>query len=195
LKVDDETVYFTIEQEFVDGTINSAARQTFTSEIHTVPVGLIMSVTPQINANDSVTMNIRPTISRIIGFKTDPAPRLAGSDFDNLIPEIQVREMESILQVNSGQTVVLGGLMQNVKSKDKQGVPFFSDIPIIGNLFNSREDKITKSELVIFLRPTVIHKASLDGDFKNFRQYLPELEELSKIAPGRQQDIVRNDVN
>jgi len=191
LKVVDETVYFTIEREFVDGTDNSAARDTFTSEIHTVPVGLIMNVIPQISGNDTVSMNIRPTISRITGFKVDPVLRLADPDteVENLIPEIQVREMESLLQVNSGQTVVMGGLMQNTKKKDKQGVPFFSDLPFIGSLFNSRSDEFIKTELVIFLRPTVIHNGSLDGDFRNFRQYLPELEELAKSGLERQQDV------
>lgn len=195
LKVVDETVYFTVEREFVEATDSSAARETFTSEIHTIPVGLIMSVIPQITDTDSVTMNVRPTISRITGFKVDPAPRLAGAAFDNLIPEIQVREMESFLQVNSGQTVVLGGLMQNRNSQDKSGVPFFSDLPIIGGLFDFRDEEFTKTELVIFLKPTVIHNGSLDGDFKNFRQYLPELDQLSYSESRQQQELAIKDVN
>ena len=195
LKVVDETVYFTIQREFVDATATSPSRESFTSEIHTVPVGLVMNVIPQITGNDVVTMNIRPTISRITGFKVDPAPRLAGADFDNLIPEIQVREMESLLQVNSGQTVVLGGLMQNFKKEGKQGVPFFSDLPVVGNLFNSRDEEYIKTELVIFLRPSVIHNGSLEGDFRRFRQYLPELEEFTKTGLVRQQNVVSNEIN
>ena len=195
LKVVDETVYFTVEREFVEATDSSAARETFTSEIHTVPVGLVMSVIPQITGQNNVTMNIRPTISRITGFKIDPAPRLAGANFDNLIPEIQVREMESFLRVNSGQTVVLGGLMQNKKSQDKSGVPFFSDLPFIGGLFDSRDNDYTKTELVIFLKPTVIHNGSLDGDFKDFRQYLPEIAPVSGNTDSAQQALSANKVN
>lgn len=195
LKVVDETVYFTIEREFVDATTTSPSRESFTSEIHTIPVGLIMNVIPQITGDDIVTMNIRPTISRITGFKADPAPRLAGADFDNLIPEIQVREMESLLQVNSGQTVVLGGLMQNLKKEDKQGVPFLSALPVIGGLFSSRDDEFIKTELVIFLRPTVIHNGSLDGDFRNFRQYLPESKDFTKTSLLRQKNSVSNEIN
>ncbi len=195
LKVVDETVYFTIQRDFVDATTTSPSRESFTSEIHTIPVGLVMNVIPQITGNDIVTMNIRPTISRITGYKADPAPRLAGADFDNLIPEIQVREMESLLQVNSGQTVVLGGLMQNFKKEGTQAVPFFSDLPVVGNLFTSRDEEYIKTELVIFLRPSVIHNGSLEGDFKRFRQYLPELEEPTTIGLVRQQNVVGNDIN
>jgi len=182
LKVVNEVVYFTVQREFVDATTTSPSRETFTSKIHTVPVGLIMSVMPQISGNNMVSMSVRPTISRITGFKVDPAPRLAGAAFDNLIPEIQVREMESLLNVRSGQTVILGGLMQNKINTDKSSVPFFGDLPLIGGLFNYQDNEMIKTELVIFLRPTVIHNGSLAGDFKDFRKYLPGVEEKSKVG-------------
>ncbi len=195
LKVVDEVVYFTVERQLVEATTTSPARETFTSEIHTVPVGLIMSVIPQITSNNTVSMNIRPTISRITGYKVDPAPRLAGVNFDNLIPEIQVREMESVLQVNSGQTVILGGLMQNSVNKDRSGVPFFADLPFIGSLFNYRNDEATKTELVIFLRPTVIQNGSLHGDFKDFRKYLPELDNMTQAESISLSDVIIKETN
>lgn len=164
LKVVDEQVYFSVEQEIFEGTDNAQPRTTYTSTIHTVPVGLVMSVTPQINGTDTVSINVRPTISRITGFATDPVPRLLGSDFDNLIPEIQVREMESLLRVANGQTVVMGGLMQNKVDKNKSGVPLLSALPVIGNLFSYRDDGFTKTELVIFLRPTVVRSAGVGFD-------------------------------
>ncbi len=195
LKVVDETVYFTVERQIVKATTTSPERETFTSEIHTVPVGLIMSVIPQITSNNTVSMNIRPTISRITGFKVDPAPRLTGVNFDNLIPEIQVREMESVLQVNSGQTVILGGLMQNRVNKNKSGVPFFSDLPFIGNLFNYRDDETIKTELIIFLRPTVIQNGNLDGDFKNFRKYLPVLDNATEAEKFSLSEAIIKETN
>jgi len=156
LKVVNEQVYFTIELDVRDATVNIPERRTFTSEIHTVPVGLVMSVTPQISDSGFVSLNIRPTISRITGFAVDPAPRLAGADFDNLIPEIQVREIESLLQVVNGRTVVLGGLMQNEQISSKDGVPGLSRIPGLGKLFSYSSDELVKTELVIFLRPTIV---------------------------------------
>ena len=156
LKVVNEEVYFTIELDIRDATADIPERRTFTSEIHTVPVGLVMSVTPQISKNGYVSLNIRPTISRVTGFAIDPAPRLAGAGFDNLIPEIQVREIESLLQVLDGNTIVLGGLMQNEEVKTRDGVPGLSRIPKIGGLFSYTKDDLVKTELVIFLRPTIV---------------------------------------
>lgn len=156
LKVVNETVYFTVELDIREATTDIPERRTFTSEIHTVPVGLVMSVTPQISSSGYVSLNIRPTISRITGFAADPGPRLAGADFDNLIPEIQVREIESLLQVLDGRTVVLGGLMQNEHESTQDGVPGLSRIPGLGKLFSYNTDELVKTELVIFLKPTIV---------------------------------------
>jgi len=176
LKVVDEKVYFTVEREIVEATTNSPQRENFFSEIHTVPVGLVMSVTSQITEDNNVAMNVRPTISRITGYAVDPVPKLLKADFNNLIPEIQVRELESLLQVANGQMVVMGGLMQNKISKDKDGVPAISEAPGVGDLFSFRNEKFTKTELIIFLRPTVIKGAGLNFDLKAYSEYLPDAD-------------------
>lgn len=161
LKVVDERVYFSLTQDIVEASDNGPARSTITSEIKTVPVGFIMSVTPQISESGNVSMNVRPTITRILGFVVDPAPRLSafGQDFDNLVPEIHVSEIESLLEVADGQTVVIGGLMQDTSQTKRDGVPLLSRLPGIGDLFSYRDDEVRKSELVLFLRPTVIRGA------------------------------------
>jgi general secretion pathway protein D len=161
LKVVDERVYFSLSQDIVEASDNNPERTTVTSEIKTVPVGFIMSVTPQISETGNVSMNVRPTITRILGYVTDPAPQLSefGQDVNNLVPEIHVSEIESLLEVADGQTVVIGGLMQDTSQKKTDGVPYLSRLPGIGNLFSYRDDEIIKSELVLFLRPTVIRGA------------------------------------
>ena len=156
LKVVNEEVFFTVELDIREATADIPERRTYTSELHTVPVGLVMSVTPQISDGGFVSLNIRPTISRITGFAVDPAPRLAGADFDNLVPEIQVREIESLLQVLDGRTVILGGLMQNEQVSAKDGVPGLSKIPGVVKLFSYTRDNLVKTELVIFLKPTIV---------------------------------------
>ena len=161
LKVVDERVYFSLSQDIVEASDNGPERSTITSEIKTVPVGFIMSVTPQISDNGNVSMNVRPTITRILGYVVDPAPRLSefGQDFDNLVPEIHVSEIESLLEVADGQTVVIGGLMQDTSQKKRDGVPLLSRLPGVGDLFSYRDDAVKKSELVLFLRPTVVRGA------------------------------------
>ena len=175
LRVVDSKIYFTIEVEA--GTAASAAgpaiQPTFTSEVHTVPVGFTMAVTPQISENDQVTLNVRPTLTRIIGFVNDPNPALADADVVSEIPEIQIREIESILKVDSGQIAVLGGLMQDSIESDVSALPGFNRLPFIGDLFKYRDESTIKTELIIFIRPTVIRQASINGDFQNYRNYLP----------------------
>ena len=182
LKVVNEKVYFTIELDVRDATADIPERRTFTSQIHTVPVGLVMSVTPQISDSGYVSLNIRPTISRVTGFVVDPAPRLADAEFDNLIPEIQVREIESLLQVLDGQTIVLGGLMQNETKNMVDGIPGLSRIPKIGGLFSYTSDELVKTELVIFLRPTVVTGGRNPHGSPGIRDYYPS---KAGISAGR----------
>ena len=172
LKAVDNLVYFTVTGTTQPSTgPGIPAITTFTSTPHTIPVGIWMSVTPQVNENGIVTMNVRPTISRKSGDTPDPNPDLK---ITSNIPQITVREMESMLQVPSGNTVILGGLMQDEIINTNNGVPGISKTPIIGNAFKSRDELTTKTELVIFLRPTVIPSASLESDeLQSYKQYLP----------------------
>jgi general secretion pathway protein D len=144
-----------------------------------------MNVTPEINDSDYVTINVRPTITRIIGYVNDPNPNLAYpcgpgvsscgiTAIINRVPEIRTREMESIIRINSGQIAVLGGLMQDEINNVSDGIPLLDDVPIAGNLFKNRNDTKTKTELVIFLRPVVIKDASIDGDYSSYRNNLPD---------------------
>jgi general secretion pathway protein D len=141
-----------------------------TTTPQSVSVGLVMSVTPQISENNSVLLNVRPTISRITGYKQDPHPSLV---IVNNVPEIETREMESLMSVNDGDIAVLGGLMQDQVNNTDDAVPGVSKIPILGNIFTHRNDTTTKTELVVFLRPTVIRDASIQGDYSSFRSQLP----------------------
>lgn len=169
LKVVDNHVYFTTtaqQSQSVQGSVLS----TIETELHTVPVGLVMSVTPQINQNDQVIIHARPTVSRIASEVRDPNPLL--EDVPSLIPVIQVREMESILKVNSGEIGVLGGLMENAINNESSGTPGLNKVAYLDNLFSFKTSKTRKTELVVFLRPRVIKNASLKGELNDFSDYL-----------------------
>lgn len=184
LRVVDSRVYFTIEVEpGFPGTASSPAiPPTFTSTINTVPVGFTMAVTPQISEGDKVTLNVRPTISRILRFVNDPNPLLSDSNVTNAIPEIQIREIESILQVDSGQIAILGGLMQDTVDLEGRGLPGANRLPGVGNLFNYRDENKVKTELIIFIRPIVVESNSVDGDLEDYRQYLPTRANLDAFS-------------
>jgi general secretion pathway protein D len=177
LKVVDNLVYFSVQSQ--QGTLSSTGTPlqpaTFTTTAHTVPVGVVMSVLPQINENGMVSLTVRPTISRKVGFVDDPNPDLAKEGVKNSIPIIQVREMESLLQVRSGQTVVLGGLIQDDSNNARDGVPGLSRPEGIGAIFGQHERMNNQTELVIFLRPTVVSNPTLDNDaLQPFQRLLPD---------------------
>lgn len=178
LKVVDNKVYFTITATVTPPTNGVAGTSTYSSELHTVPVGFVMSVTPQIAESDEVTLNVRPTISRIVGVVQDPSPALAAAKVVSNVPVIQTREMESVLRVASGNIAVMGGLMQDSIDNLKDGIPVLGRIPILGDVFGYRNETTTKSELVIFIRPIVVHEASINGDYRNFRSFLPDSKPL-----------------
>jgi len=172
LKVVDNEIYFDIEVDTVQNQTGSLT--TFDTTAHTIPVGFIMNVTPQISGNDAVILNVRPTISRRIGEVVDPNPDLKTAGVISEIPIIRVREMESVLRVSSGQTAILGGLMQDTVEQGSTEVPLLSSFGAVGDmLFRGHDQVIAKNELVIFLRPTVIRNASIDRDLSDFRQFLP----------------------
>ncbi|OSM06879.1 pilus (MSHA type) biogenesis protein MshL [Magnetofaba australis] len=155
LKVVDNKVFFTVEAKAGSSgdANNTSTVALINTNLHTVPVGLVMAVTPQISADDIVTLNVRPTISNISGWVNDPNPHLTTT---NQIPEIQVKEMESILRIHSGQVAVMGGLMQDRLVNSDTGLPLLSKMPGLGNLFGHKSRTTVKTELVIFIRPVVM---------------------------------------
>jgi MSHA biogenesis protein MshL len=186
LKVVDNRIYFTINVQVTPGTtVGTQPIVTYTSTPATVPVGFVMSVTPSIDETGMVSMDVRPTISRILDYVNDPNPALAQANVVSQIPEIQTREIESLLRVRSGDIAVMGGLMQDVINKSSDEVPFVGRIPWLGNLFKYRNDTHTKSELVIFLRPVVIRDASLDGDFHDYKSIAERDDVPSGLINGK----------
>jgi MSHA biogenesis protein MshL len=186
LKVVDNQVYFTIIASTTAAQTGIAPTTTYTSELHTVPVGFVMSVTPQIADTDEVTMNVRPSISRIIAYVQDPNPALAAAVVPvvSSVPVIQTREMESMLKVSSGQIAVMGGLMQDTVNNRKDSIPGVNKVPLFGDALSSRNESTGKSELVIFLRPLVVKDASLSGDYKQYRYLLPDGQPLNEPRYG-----------
>ena len=153
LKVVDNVVYFTVNQQTIL-SVQGNSESTASSEVHTVPVGLVMSVTPHIDSTGAVILSVRPSISRINNFVDDPNPALGSSV--NKVPQVRVRELESLLRLEDGQVAVLGGLMQDESVLAENKVPVLSSIPVLGKAFVGTERRKQRTELVILLRPEVL---------------------------------------
>ena len=97
----------------------------------------------------------------------------------------ETREFDSILRLQSGQLGVLAGLMQDIAENTDSGIPGIRSIPLIGDIFSSKAQLSRKTELVIFLRATVIQEPSIDGDFRRFREQVPADDYFRKPNPSR----------
>lgn len=168
LKVVNNLVYFEVKNDST--TTTTGTTNNFTATAKSISVGLVMSVTPQISENGSILLNVRPTISSKTGDVQDPTPNLGAI---NNVPVIQTREMESMLRLSDGEVAVMGGLMEDKLSNSTSQVPGLGDLPGVGNFFRNRSDTMSKTELVIFLKPTIIRDPSVSTDYREFRDLLP----------------------
>ena len=194
LRVTRDIIYFTVtpsnQSVTVTGGGTAALPATFTTTPNVAAEGFMMAVLPQINPSDSVVLNVRPTIRRRVDSVKDPNPALQVSAtnpnaISNEIPIFETREFDSILRLQSGQIGVLAGLMQDITENTDSGIPGLRSLPFIGAIFSNRAQLSRKTELVIFLRATVVRDPSVDGDFASLRNQLPSSDFLSKPNPAR----------
>jgi general secretion pathway protein D len=187
LRVVNNSVFFTIDVQppVLSDNGNILSPAIYTTNVNTIPVGFVMTIVPQIGEDDQVTLNVRPTISRVVRDVPDPNPALAQYDIVNTVPEVQMSEMESVLKIYSGQVAILGGLMQDSISTAQDGLPVLSRLPGVRNLFSYRDERATKTELIIFIRPVIVREPSLQGDLADYRDYLPSngLEPTGPLLP------------
>ena len=172
LKVSEDFVYFNVKQDVVPGNANTNSTTTTTTTPQSVSIGFFMSLTAQVSDDNVITLNVRPSISSISDLKDDPNPALV--NIKNQVPQIRTREIESMLRVQSGDVAVLGGLMEDRIDNKSGRFPVVGDIPLFGELFTTRNNAASKSELVIVLRPTIIRDASITGDFSPLSGHLPD---------------------
>jgi general secretion pathway protein D len=196
LRVTRDIIYFNIvpsaTQVATSGVGTVIAQPSFTTTPQVAAEGFMMAVLPQINDVNAVVLNVRPTIRRQIGNVRDPNPALRGRDPvtntefpQNDIPLFETREFDSILRMQGGEIAVLAGLMQDFVENTDTGIPGIRNIPFIGEALSQRADLSKKTELVIFLRSTVIRDPSIEGDFRRYRDRVPAENFFLKPNPQR----------
>ena len=183
LRVVDNLVYFNVQATVTGATQSSPALTSYSTTVQSVPIGFLMNVTPQISDTNTILLNVKPTVTRLLRYIADPNPSLGS--IQNLVPQTRMREMESLIKVNSGQIAVLGGLIEDSINDTEDLVPGLNQLPILGSLFGSRTRANVKTELVIFIRPLVVNDPSIDGDYRAFRSPMQQEDFISQPNPGR----------
>ena len=151
----DEFFVTDISSDTVTGTTT-----TTTPDITLTPFfsGIALDVTPQISSGGRVTLHVHPTVSEVVD--QTKVITVAGQAQSLPLAFSSVRESDTIVEARSGQVVVIGGLMKNSDSREEAGVPLLGDIPGVGHLFRHQKNSMTKSELIILLKPLVVERDS-----------------------------------
>ncbi len=159
LTLDNQEAYITVGENvpFITGSFtNTGANSGATNPFQTIErenVGITLKVTPQINEGDSVVLDIEQEVSSI---------SLDGPAASDIIT--QERKIQTKVLASDGRVVVLGGLIKDDVQEGQQKVPILGDIPLLGRLFRSDRESVTKNNLLVFIRPTIIRDdAQLDG--------------------------------
>ncbi|WP_062012827.1 secretin N-terminal domain-containing protein [Aureimonas sp. AU4] len=144
---------------------NNLGNVTVTREIQVVDTGVVMEITPQIHANNSVDLQISQSVSTPV----------ASSQSQDLTPTIATRDLQSQILVQSGRTVLLGGLIQDRVENSRTDVPVAADLPVIGNLFRQKTKEARRNELLVLITPRVTRTSN-------------ELESITRLLRSAQVD-------
>jgi type IV pilus assembly protein PilQ len=120
-------------------------------------IGIQLNVVPQIGENNYINMVIHPAVSTQNG-------SVSGAGISNTYPIIDIREAETRILMRDGETVAIGGLLKDVKSKGSSGIPFLSKIPVVGALFRRNTDDVQKIDLLIFITARIIKEGGLSAE-------------------------------
>jgi general secretion pathway protein D len=188
--IDNQSAHFLAGQE-VPVTTGEALSDNFDNAFRTVQrqnVGISLDVTPQINAGNTVKLDIRQEVSSVAG-------TVGGRASADLI--LNKREIETSIIVDDGDIIGIGGLLNDNERRTIEKIPFLGDLPVVGNLFKSRGRARDKTNLMVFIRPTILRSAA-DArtmterryGYVRARQYLqdptqePSLDELLREYMG-----------
>ena len=191
LKVAQNKVYFKLNYDKQFSTANNFQNFSISSDIKTVPIGLVMSVQPSIDEEtDDIVLCLRPTISKLGTPEYDPAVSIAlanaqGGNAQNIdpkvssVPVVDVKEIDSVLRVKSGEIAILGGLMEVRNMKDNSGVPGLKDVPLAKDLFSAQNDTGEVVEVVIIFKATIVDQPTIHAaDKRLLNEYVVDTRKI-----------------
>ena len=145
------SISFIKKVEITTESTETQSTTTPTVDISSVFHGIVFGITPYIRSDGKVLLRIVPIKSNLIALKEK---EVSGNTYT--LPIMDIREASSVVSVKNGDIIAVGGLISQTRQKQNSGVPFISDLPVVGNLFKQRQDLTNNIELVILLKPVII---------------------------------------
>jgi len=162
-----------------DTTTGTSTTTTVDLELTPFFSGVALDVTPQISESGTVLMHIHPTVSDVSDQQKNFSVR--GTTDSLPLALSQIRESDSIVKAQSGQIIVIGGLMRVTRRKQEYKVPVAGDLPLLGRLFRSDREQNLTSELVILLRPLVVEDPDWDALVKDSNKRIDKLTKRARL--------------
>lgn len=152
IKVGEDRPFFRLQQSttFQSGGTSVPVNQTQESfTVSTITIGTILAITPQIDANGVITLDVLPAITRLQSVVTSPDGRQTA-------PVTEVKQASTIVRLKDGETAMIGGLISEDSGDTTRAVPVLGSVPVVGSAFRSKATATRRTELVIFLTPKLV---------------------------------------
>jgi general secretion pathway protein D len=145
------------------------------SNVEYKETGVVLEVTPRVNASGNVTLEVKQSVSSVVPTTTSTINS----------PTFSQRRLTSTISVKSGNSILLGGLIQNEDDRSRSGIPFLSDIPVLGALFGSRNNTARRTELIMFMTPYVLasDRDATDITQRIAREFKAALDSSTLVPP------------
>lgn len=195
-----EDEYFVTE---VSSTTTTGTSTTTTPEVQLTPFfsGIALDVTPQISEDGSVILHVHPSVT--ITEEQNKTIQIGNEQLILPLAQSSVRESDTIIRANSGEVVVIGGLIETYKVDIESKTPLLGDIPFLGELFKNKSQKSQKRELVIMLKPIVVGQDTWKNQLQDARSLLTkwfpenvavcELSDEGELTPACQAQCAEAD--
>ena len=150
ISVGDNINYRVLEESQNNNALNG--RTTTTFKQYSVFIGILLNILPEVSDDNKIMLRINPSLSSF-KYSEDDSKQ---TGIREIAPDTIQKKLSTVVQVNSGDTIVLGGLIGQKKGKENTKVPLLGDIPVLGHAFKSTKDDIKTTELVFIITPRIV---------------------------------------
>ena len=154
ISVGDNINYRVMEETDNGSNNNNNNRLTTTYKQYSVFIGILLNLLPEVSDNNKIMLRINPSLSSFKYAEDDT--RGQNTTIREIAPDTVQKKLSTVVQVNSGDTIILGGLIGQTKDKQNTAVPLLADIPLIGSVFKSTRDGVRTTELIFVITPRVV---------------------------------------